>query len=80
MTQKEFKKYIKSIGFKLYDYNDYGFRYEYKEFRIDLYNDGDYDFFSASNGVYNISHSDLKPIYDHFKQELRSIKLKKILK
>ena len=44
MTQKEFTKYIKSIGFK---HNKHYNSYEYKEYYIDLYNNY-YTFYNGS--------------------------------
>ena len=73
MSTGEFKKFIESIGFK-YD----GYSYLYKEYRIDLY-PTHYYFFNGSKGSKFLDLNDLKPIEDYFKNELRSIKLKKIL-
>ena len=64
MTREEFKKYIESIGFKKYV--------------IDLYNNY-YNFHNGSKWYYDIYYNDLRPLENEFKQELRSIKLKKIL-
>ena len=78
MNQEEFRKYIESIGF---EYN-YGFYYDYKEFRIDLFNltGGHYDFWNGSEWIHNIPYNDLKPFEKYFKKELRSIKLKSLLR
>jgi hypothetical protein len=75
MKQEEFKKYIKSIGFNTIGYN----YYQYKEFRIDLHYDYFYYFYIGSewSGHY---YTDLDPIYNNFKNELRSIKLKELLR
>ena len=74
MNQKEFIELIKSIGFKL---NDLGI-YEFKEFKISLWI-YDYNFLNGYEwNRYN--YNDLKPIEKHFKNEIRSIKLKELLK
>ena len=83
MNNIEFKKYIKSIGFK-FD----GLYYVYKEYHgvdhldypiyiIDLYDDH-YKFYNGS-GCITYVLDDLSPLEKEFKKELRSIKLKKIL-
>ena len=72
MNNKEFKKYIESIGFKYF-----GCYYDYKEYRIDLY-EYCYYFYNGSDwDMKNID--DLTPFNKYFKQELRSIKLKELL-
>ena len=73
MSKEEFKKYIESIGFK---YDSYS--YLYKNYQIDLYNNN-YNFYNRSGWALNISLNNLKPLQKEFKNELRSIKLKKIL-
>ena len=73
MIREEFKKFIKSIGF---EYN-YGY-YEYKEYRICLYT-GCYHFHDGSEWIVDIPLNNLRSIENYFKQELRSIKLKKLL-
>ena len=72
MSRDDIEKLIISIGFK---YNVY---YEYKEYCIVLYKD-QYSFYNGSEWIRNIYLNDLSPIKEHFKNELRSIKLKKIL-
>jgi hypothetical protein len=74
MKQEEFKKYIKSIGFENYTGGNI---YDYKGFRIDLYNYFYYFYIGSEwSGHY---YTDLDPIYKYFKRELRSIKLKALL-
>ena len=70
MDWKEFEKYIKSIGFKKKLWY-----YEYKEYKIDLWNEY-YDF----SGKYDIPFTDLTPLEKVFKKELRSIKVKELLR
>ena len=73
MNQEEFKKYIKSIGFDediLY--------YYYKQYSI-YFLSNHYNFHNGFGWeAYDLN--DLRPIQEHFKKELRSIKLKQILK
>ena len=82
MSEEEFIKYIESLGFK----NNYGglYQYQYKEFRIDI---SPIDIFPSTNHFYNGSEwivnesfSDLTPLENNFKRELRSIKLKQLLR
>ncbi len=73
MSDEEFRTLIESIGFK------YNGLYEYKEFRIS-YNTKYYNFYNGSKWISYISINDLTPIKEHFKQELRSIKLKSLLR
>ena len=74
MNQEEFKKLIESIGFK-YNYS----HYRYKEFGIDLYNNY-YSFYDGSGWIFDIIYNDLTPINNYLKMELRSIKLKALLR
>ena len=74
MTREEFKKYIESIGFKKYVIDLYDDCYEYKSYKIYLYNN-----FYSSEWSNRTNYNDLTPLENEFKQELRSIKLKKIL-
>ena len=76
MNNEEFKKFIESIGFK-YNYDSY--LYDYKEFKIDLWYKK-YDFYDGYKWIEYIPYNDLRPIEMYFKRELRSIKIKKILK
>ncbi len=75
MKRESFVILIKSVGF---EYNSTSGYFEYKDFKIDLY----YDFYKYCDNLgcilYNINN--LKPIENQFKNEFRSIKLKKILK
>ena len=81
-----FQKYIESIGFifrSIYvEYrNDKSFMYEYYEykiFKIDLH-DYFYSFYNGSKWIHYIDF-DLTPLHKEFNQELRSIKLKQILR
>ena len=75
MSREEFKNYIKSIGF---EYND-AIVYDYKKYRIDLYQ-YIYDFYNGSEWVYDIDLNDLTLLEKYFKKELRSIKLKQLLR
>ena len=77
MNIEEFITYIKSIGF-IHQNND---RYLYKEYKIDLYNKY-YEFWYGYRWGITIEINDLNSltlINIHFKKELRSIKLKKLL-
>ena len=78
MIREEFKELIESIGFKSYT----NYLYCYKEFTIDLYNSfyDFYDFYNGSKWFYTVPYTDLTPINNDLKQELRSIKLKELLK
>ena len=69
----DFQKYIESIGFKYI-----GFCYRYKGFKIDLSFIEEYGFYNGSKWN-NYEYNDLRPIENYFKQELRRIKLRKIL-
>ena len=73
MCVKEFRNYIKSIGFKFFT----DWSYCYKEFKINLYTDC-YHFHDGSGWCF-YKYNDLSTIENYFKNELRSIKLKKIL-
>ena len=75
MNKKAFIKYIESIGFVNIRYNRYG----YKEYRIDLDYDC-YDFYNGSEWIIDISFNDLILLEKEFKQELRRIKLKELLR
>ena len=73
MNIYEFSNFIKSIGFK-----PSGYYYRYKGFIIDL-SKNDYSFYNGSKWYCNIDYNVLRPIENHFKQELRRIKLKELL-
>ncbi len=73
MNIKEFIKLIETVGFE----QDSNERFVYKKFVIYLYLEG-YNLFT--NGSFkDYEYSNLEPIYNNFKNELRSIKLKKLL-
>ena len=74
MSLEEFKKIIETIGF---EYDTIGYYYEYKEYCIVLYKD-QYSFYNGSKWIYNIT--DLIPFEKEFKREIRSIKLKQLLR
>ena len=69
-----FKNYIKSIGFN----GAYG-GYIYKEYSLYLHADH-YSFFDGIDMITFIDYNDLTILEKFFKKELRSIKLKKLLK
>ena len=73
MNREQFIKYIKSLGFK---YNVDYMVYENKRYTIYVNN----EFYSFLNEpwVY-YRYNNLTPFNKYFKQELRSIKFKKIL-
>ena len=73
MNIEEFEKFIESIGFK---YNVYS--YLYKEYIIDLY-EYTYEFYNGSGWV-GYDYNDLSPLEKEFKKELRSVKLKELLR
>ena len=76
MNIEEFEKYINSIGFKTHDWY-----YVYEKYRIDLLkNSCYYDYYNGSEWVFSIPLNDLTPIEEEFKQKLRSIKLKGLLR
>ena len=76
----DFQKYIKSIGFKFDDnYHEYKKYYEYKKFRIYLYTNY-YSFYNGYEWIYNRDLNDSTPLEKEFKNELRSIKLKELLR
>ena len=72
-SKEEFKQFIESIGFKRE-----GLFYYYKSYRIDLYNY--YHFYNGSEWIFNIPLNDIRPFDMYFKKELRSIKLKELLR
>ena len=75
---KEFIIFIESIGFKRSD--GFVFRYDYKEFLIDLGN-SHCEFYNGSEWIKYLSYyDDLETIEKYFKKELRSIKLKQLLR
>jgi hypothetical protein len=77
MNQEEFIILIKSIGFE--KFGDH--LYNYKEFSIYLYFHVDeYDFRNGYEWTDDISLNDLTPLENNFKKELRSIKLKQLLR
>ncbi len=76
MSNDEFIKLIESIGFKNYTGSNF---YGYKGFRIELFKDN-YNLWNGSNWVDYIPYTDLTPIENKFKNELRSIKLKELLR
>ena len=75
MTKEEFIKLIESIGF-IDDNDDI---YVYKEYAIYLYSDH-YEFHNGSYFIFNIRINDLKLLNKYFKMEIRSIKLKQLLR
>ena len=79
MSEKEFIRYIASIGFKPGKWVDY---YQYKGFRIYLYTNSNHYSLNSLDAAYlgSCDYSDLTPIEKYFKRELRSIKLKKLLR
>ena len=86
MCEEEFIKFIESIGF---EYNEQYDIYKYKKYNgvdhldypiyiIDLYDDH-YKFYNGSGCVtYVLDY--LTPLEKEFKKELRSIKLKELLR
>ena len=79
MDKEEFINYIISIGFKYSTYDYY--YYEYKKYKIIISNH--YNFYSFHNGsecFYDIDLNDLTLLQKEFKQELRRIKLKQLLR
>ena len=76
-NRESFIKLIESIGF---EYKSMGIYY-YKEFRIDLYRLY-YDFYNEREfeWIYDISLNDWTPINKYLKKELRSYKLKALLR
>ena len=81
MRRNEFIKYIESLGFNdISLFNDSIIRlYEYKDYDIclEIYS---YDFSNGSEYYRGIDLNNLTPINEYLKKELRSIKLKQILK
>ena len=75
MIREEFIKYIESIGFEEIDSN----YYVYKYCDIDLYEDI-YVFHNGYEWFYDIDLNDLTLLEKYFKKELRSIKLKQLLR
>ena len=76
MSREEFINYIESIGFKYI--GGYYSSYKYKGCEIEFFNDH-YYFFNGSKLVC-CEFNDLKPLEKEFKRELRSIKLKQLLR
>ena len=73
-SKEEFKQFIESIGFE----EIIGSYYRYKEFKIDLYKD-QYCFHNGSEWCF-YALNDLTLLEKYFKKELRSIKLKELLR
>ena len=73
MSELEFIKYIESIGFEKWR----GW-YIYQEYIVSLYTDH-YNFYSGYKWYYGKKINDFTLLQKEFKQELRYIKLKKIL-
>ena len=78
MSRDDIEKFILSIGFK-YNGNIGDYYYNYKEFVIYLYDDH-YDFYNGIEWFDDIDLNDLRPLDKEFKKELRSIKLKGLLR
>ena len=74
-SREEFIMFIESIGFKSIKFNSY---YSYKEFEIYLHGVY-YILYNGSERICDFYYNDLTPFDKYFKNELRSIKLKKIL-
>ena len=76
----DFQKYIESIGFKyiaqVYTTDTH---YRYKDYMIYL-SSKSYDFHDLTTWWWDIDIEDLSPIENLFKKELRSFKLKQIVK
>ncbi len=75
MSSEEFKILLVSIGF---EYNYHFDIYTYKEFSIYVYSN--YYHFANGSGWNIYYYNYLDPILVNFKKELRSIKLKQLLK
>ena len=75
LNELNFRMYIESIGFK---HNGWDY-YHYKKYSISLYT-SHYIFSNNSECIYNIKLDDLTPLEKVFKKELRSIKLKELLR
>ena len=73
MKKKEFRILIESIGF----YGTNKFNYYYKGFEIYLYNN--YYFYKDSEWIYYY-YNDLTPLENYFKKDMRSYKLKQLLR
>ena len=71
----DFIKYIKSIGF-IHSHNTV---YNYENFTIHIYKIY-YDFYDGSHSTLFIQYNDLNLLEKYFKRELRSIKLKELLR
>ena len=79
MKQEEFIKLIESIGFKFEGIWNEERYYDYKNYKIDLSSDL-YELYDGSGWCSSYNIDDLKPLEKEFKNELRSNKLKQILK
>ena len=79
MNNIEFKKYIKSFGFEYAVSLNNIERYEYKHYIIDL-NLDHYDFYNGLNWWWYKDYNDLTDLETIFKKELRSVKLKELLR
>ena len=84
MSTEEFIKYIESIGFRMHSMNKRKYSYRYYDILIGAY----YYTFNDRDGLliknkidnnYIFYLNDVSEINSYFKNELRSIKLKKIL-
>lgn len=78
-----FLKYIESIGFTKTSFGDNGFsnyiKHEYLDYIIFVY-PGYYNFDDGTLICDGIYFNNLKPLQPYFKKELRSIKLKELLR
>ena len=78
-SRYKFIKLIESIGFEFDDFYISSSIYNYNNFRIDLY-DTYYAFHNGFEWFLCKPFNDLEPINNYFKNEIRSIKLKNILR
>ena len=74
MNREEFINYIESIGFK-----SSGGWYTYKNHMIYLYG-GFYVFLINNKTICKNVYTYITPLNEHFKKELRSIKIKQLLR
>ena len=68
-------KFIESIGFEI---SNNGWVYDYKNYNIEFFKD--FYYFRGDINYGWFGYYDLKPIQEHFKKELRSIKIKQLLR
>ena len=77
MNREDFKIFIKCIGFKS---DTSVFYYVYKDYKINLFEDNSYNLFKGSEWIGFEYCNNMEILERYFKKELRSFKLKQLLR